>query len=53
MSRIINFYKPEYGFGGFMRILDFMPYVVKMEFDGDKFISFEEIMYIHKEYKKS
>lgn len=53
LSTIINFYKPEYGFGDFMRILDFMPYVVKMEFDGDKFISFEEIMYIHKEYKKS
>lgn len=52
-STIINHYKPEFGFRDFMRIVDFMPYVVKMEFDGERFLSFEEIMYIHKDYKRS
>lgn len=53
LSTIINYYKPEFDFQSFMRIVDFMPYIVKMEFDGQRFVSFEEIMHINKPYDKN
>jgi len=34
-----------------MRIIDFMPYIAKMEFDGNVFLSKEELFHIKKEYK--
>ena len=48
LSTIINYYKPEYDFHSFMRIIDFMPYVVKMEFDGERFIGMSEELIIDK-----
>lgn len=51
LSTIINNYYPDYNFESFMRIIDYMPYVVKMEFDGENCISFEEILIIEKDYK--
>lgn len=53
LSTIINHYKPEFDFQSFMRIVDFMPYIVKMKFDGQRFVSFEEIMHINKPYDKN
>lgn len=52
LSTIINYFKPEYDFHSFMRMIDYMPYVVRMDFDGEKLLSFEEIMHIHKVYAK-
>ncbi len=52
LSTILHYYNPAYNFDSFMRILDFMPYVVKMEFDEHrKCLSFREILIIEKEYK--
>ncbi len=52
LSTIINYYYPDFNFDSFMRIIDFMPYVVKMEFDDEnKATAFEEILIIEKEYK--
>lgn len=51
LSTMINFYYPGFGFESFMRIIDYMPYVVKMKLDGDKCLSFEEILVVKKEYK--
>lgn len=51
LSTMINYYYPGFGFESFMRIIDYMPYVVKMELDGDKCLSFEEILVVKKEYK--
>ena len=36
----------------FMKIIDFMPWILKMEFDGKKFLSMEEVFHIQKEYKE-
>ena len=52
LSAIINYYKPEFDFHSFMRIVDFMPYIVRMDFDGEWLVSFEEIMFINKPYDK-
>lgn len=52
LSTILNFYDPEYCFENFMRILDYMPYIVKMEFDSNnKCVSFEEVLIVEKKYK--
>ncbi len=48
LSTIINYYKPEYGFGDFMRMVNFLPYVVKMQFDGERFIGMSEELIIEK-----
>lgn len=48
LSTIINYYNTEYDFHSFMRIIDFMPYVVKMEFDGERFIGMSEELIIDK-----
>lgn len=51
LSTIINNYYPDFNYNGFMRIIDYMPYVVKIEFDDKKALSLEEILIIEKEYK--
>jgi 2,3-bisphosphoglycerate-dependent phosphoglycerate mutase len=35
-----------------MKIIDFMPWILKMEFDGKKFLSMEDVFHIYKEYKE-
>lgn len=50
LSTIINFYKPEYDFNSFMRILNFMPYVVRMDFEGDRFLGMSEELIVEKEW---
>lgn len=52
LSVMLDKLYPGFGFEGFMRIIDFMPYVVKIVFSDDKkTVSFEEILVIKKEYK--
>lgn len=48
LSTIINYYKPEFRFADFMRILNFMPFIVKFVFEGEKIISIEELFHIEK-----
>lgn len=43
LSTIINYFNPNYSYTDYRRIQDRMPYVLKMEFDGLKFISYSEI----------
>lgn len=52
LSTILNYYINSYGYDDFLRIIDYMPYVLKMNFDGDRFISSEEIFRIEKTYVK-
>lgn len=49
LSTIINYYDPTFGYDDFMRIIDFMPWVVKMDFSGTDFIEYEELTYVKKE----
>jgi len=51
LSTIINYYYPEFNFDSFRRIVDYMPYVVRMDFEDKKCVSFEEILIVEKEYK--
>jgi 2,3-bisphosphoglycerate-dependent phosphoglycerate mutase len=42
LSTIINYYRHDFGFFDFMRIVNFMPFIVKMEFNGTNFQSMVE-----------
>ena len=42
LSTVMNYYNQDFGFYDFMRIVDLMPFIVKMEFQGDKFQSMTE-----------
>ncbi len=52
LSTMLNYFDSSFGYDNFMRIIDFMPYVVKICID-DEFnaVSVDEIMYIYKEFK--
>ena len=52
LSSIINYYDHSFNCDSFLGIINFMPYIVKMEFDGKTRISQEELFYIEKDYKE-
>lgn len=51
LSSIMNYYMPEFGCDDFLRIIDWMPYIVEIDFDGQKFIGLSELAHIEKEFK--
>ncbi len=49
---MLNFFDNSFNYDSFMRIIDFMPYVVRVCIDDDfKAVSIDEVMYIYKEFK--
>ena len=51
LSSIMNYYIPEFGCDDFLRIIDWMPYIVEMDFEGQNFLSLTELAHIEKEFK--
>ena len=51
LSTILNYYNPVFGCDDFIRIINYMPYIVKCEFDGTRYIGITEELIIEKEYK--
>ena len=51
LSSIMNYYMPEFGCDDFLRIIDWMPYIVELDFEGQNFVSLSELAYIEKEFK--
>lgn len=50
LSTILNYYNPAFDCDSFMRIIDYMPYIVKIEFDGAQYAGMSEELIIKKEY---
>ena len=50
LSAILDYYTP-FGLEGFMRILDWMPYVVEVDFDGQEFVGMTELAHVEKVFK--
>lgn len=50
LSSILNFYNPAFGCKNFLRIIDWMPYVVELDFDGDQPFSIKEHCHIEKKF---
>lgn len=51
LSTILNFYDNDFGCGDFLRIIDWMPYIIELDFEGDKLIGKHEHCYVKKEFK--
>ena len=52
LSTILNFYDKSFGCDDFLRIIDRMPYVIELDFEGDKLVGKVEHCYVLKEFKK-
>ena len=52
LGTILNYYNPKFGLEDANRIAEWMPYIVEMTFDGDKYLGVRELAHIDKEYQK-
>jgi len=53
LSSIINYYDSKFIITDFLRIINFMPYIIRMKFKGENLINKEELFYVEKEFKKT
>lgn len=51
LSTILNYYDREFGCKDFLRIIDWMPYIIELDFEGDVLIGVTEHLHIEKEFK--
>ena len=51
LSAIMNYYNTEFGCNDFLRIIDWMPYIVEMDFEGRELTGVKELAHVEKEFK--
>ncbi|MDD7793065.1 histidine phosphatase family protein [Clostridium sp. 'White wine YQ'] len=51
LSTILNYFEPAYCCDDFLRMIDFMPYIIRLDFDGINYIGKEELLIVKKEFK--
>lgn len=51
LSTILHYYDNSFGADDFMRIIDFMPYIIRLGFEGRECVEKEEILIVEKEFK--
>ena len=51
LSSILNFYDNSFGCDDFLRIIDWMPYIIELDFEGNQLVAQKEHCYIEKEFK--
>ena len=51
LSTILNYFEPSYCCNDFLRMIDFMPYIVRLDFNGINYIGKEELLIVEKEFK--
>ena len=51
LSTILNFYENNFGCEAFLRIIDWMPYIIELDFEGNKLVGKHEHCYGEKEFK--
>lgn len=51
LSTILNYYDKDFGCDDFLRIIDWMPYIIELDFESDVLLSKTEHMHIKKEFK--
>lgn len=50
LSTILNYYDPSFGCDGFKRIWFSLPYIIRLDFEGDKLIKKTELLKIDRGY---
>ena len=51
LSTILNYYDSSFGCDDFLRIIDWMPYVIELDFEGDELVAKHEHCHVEKEFK--
>ncbi len=51
LSSIMNFYSEDFGCQDFLRIIDWMPYIVELDFQKQEPVGMQELGHIEKEFK--
>ena len=51
LSTILNYYDRSFGCDDFLRIIDWMPYIIELDFEGGECVDKYEHCYIEKEFK--
>lgn len=51
LSTILNYFDHSYNCDGFLRMIDFMPYIIRLDFNGRECIGKKEILIVEKEFK--
>ena len=52
LSTILNYYDPSWNCDSFLRIIDWMPFVVELDFDGTRYLSRTEHVHVEKIFKE-
>lgn len=52
LSTILNYYDNSFGLNDFMRIVNWMPYIVELTFEGDKLLDKRELAYVATQWDK-
>lgn len=50
LSTILNYYNRSFGCDDFLRIIDWMPYIIELDFEGTELINTVEHLHIEKEF---
>ena len=50
LSSILNYYDAAFGCDDFWRIVDWMPYIIEMDFEGTKCVEKTEHVHVYKEF---
>jgi len=51
LSAILNYYDKQFGCDDFLRIIDWMPYIIELDFEDGQLVSKTEHIYVQKEFK--
>lgn len=51
LSSILNHYDHDFGCEDFLRIIDWMPYIIELDFEGGKLVGRQEHVHVEKEFK--
>ena len=51
LCSVLNYYNTGFGCKDFLRIIDWMPYVIELDFEGDRLVSQKEHCHVEKEFK--
>ena len=51
LSTILNFYNSDFGCKDFLRIIDWMPYIIELDFEAEALVSIKEHCYIEKVFQ--
>lgn len=50
LSSILNYYNPQFNCDDFLRIVDWMPYIVELDFEGEECVGVTEHAYVEKAF---